>query len=757
MAGHIQLGKFSDTTLRDYSLLDIENYQSATANPFTARVTTGGPYSDLDTFNDWTIADWHMGVGNTDPESGQLFSIAETRFPGYLMPGPGWEFPVTEQNIHTSGADAVTPNEFTLLSSKRYSTSFTAPKNGDIDSVWVYLHCPYDKSVTVGLYNSASSKPDDLLVSDTVSSIQGRVHAHWVQFVFDTPQAVLDGSMYHIVISTTVTAELDSGISPYLPAVALTGSEVCNSSTDGGTSWAVEGSGTTGFQFLMTYTAVGSGTVKGIYTYGTDVFAWVDDKIVSVVGGDFVDQVTGVTIYDVMQVDNVLYVAYGTGYKRYEMDTDTTTDVVLAGTYRFLLHGGYLWRSTGVTVAYTADEITWTVLADIAGLSGNAINGMAGLERELYFATREGLYVAVTGDEILQVAPWPEVHDDNGLGMISWEGALYIPLAGGTIMRYDPSGAMVNVGINAGEELPTDLRGNVKYLAGTNYFLMAVVDTTLSLGYSSLWSYNMDGWHCLSLGPQSLGGNCLHIDRTNEHMYWGLDRSVIMRTDAPSNINNPSRYLDDLRLARESWVEYDRFYGGHRSLDKDFDRVFIDTVKVGQNVHVYWQDDDNYGDYYVSHTGDVGWQYLGTVSFTDNAIQFPATARPGGKSFRLGLRITTVDAQNTGAPVVRGLSVKYSTNVSDRWRWVLPIVVSDNQQMVDGTINPYTAAQQRAHLKELIRELAPLRFVDLDGDEYTVKVTGASRNPTRYDYLAGEAGGGARTEWVYTITIEEIS
>jgi len=46
MTGHIQLGLMADTTLRDYSLVDIERYQCSSANPFTARIATGGKYAE---------------------------------------------------------------------------------------------------------------------------------------------------------------------------------------------------------------------------------------------------------------------------------------------------------------------------------------------------------------------------------------------------------------------------------------------------------------------------------------------------------------------------------------------------------------------------------------------------------------------------------------------------------------------------------------------------------------------------------------
>lgn len=749
MTGHIKLGAMADTVLRDYALVDIQRYQQASANPFVARVSTGGPYAELDTFNDWTIQDWHSGVGNSDPEAGPLFSMAETRFPSYLMPSVGWTHLLTTWIGEAGVAPASTPNELQLLSSVRYSVSFTATRDANVENFWILLHCPYGKSVTVALHeDNGSGKPGTLMEAKAVTSTQLRAHAHWQRFAFAGGQSLTSGTRYHIVVSTTVAATLGSGIYPYMPTTTLGSSEKCYTSIDGGSTWALTtGSGLVGFYFYYTHADMGDNYVKGIYTYKNNVFVWKDNLISLISAGAYTAKVSGVTIYDVLQIDNLLYVAYGTGYKVYDMATNTLTDFT-ADAYLLRLHSGFLWRSIGTTISYTADEITWVDLPDVVGASSNAITGMAGLEREMYFATREGLYVAVAGDEILQVAPWPESHADNGKGMISWEGALYIPLYGGTIMRYDPSGAMINVGINAKQELPKDLQGSIVKLCPTNYFLLAAVEMTHYTGYSSLWSYNVDGWHCLAIGPQGIYGGAVFADRNAGYLYWGLDSSFLRRANYPSSINNPVRNLADLTLAPEGWVEYDRFYGSNHTLNKDFDRIFIDTERAGQDVHVYWQDDDNYAEYTSDHDGEMGWQYLGTVAVGESVIQFPATARPGGKSFRLALRIT-------GKPVVRGVSLKYSTNVADRWRWVLPIAVHDDQQFPDGSINPYSAAEMLEHLDSLKNDTAPLQYEDIDGAVYYVKVVAASRQVARYEWLPGSDS--PDIQYVYVLNIEEIS
>jgi hypothetical protein len=179
----------ADEELRDYALIDIERYQCSSANPFTARVSTGGKYAELDTFSDWTIQDWHSGVGNSDPEAGPLFSMAETRYPGYLMPALGWEFPLVAETQAQAGTHVTSPIEFSLLNSQKYSVSFTATSTANLDGVWVYVHCPYYKELTVELRSNSSGAPGSVLKTVTVSSTQTRVHAHWVYAVFPLAQA----------------------------------------------------------------------------------------------------------------------------------------------------------------------------------------------------------------------------------------------------------------------------------------------------------------------------------------------------------------------------------------------------------------------------------------------------------------------------------------------------------------------------------------------------------------------------------------
>jgi len=102
---------------------------------------------------------------------------------------------------------------------------------------------------------------------------------------------------------------------------------------------------------------------------------------------------------------------------------------------------------------------------------------------------------------------------------------------------------------------------------------------------------------------------------------------------------------------------------------------------------------------------------------------------------------------------MRGFALRFSTNVADRSRWLLPILVSDTQQMPDGTINDYTAAQQLAHLDELVRETAPLQFSDLDGTVKYVRVTGWNKQVDKWEWKAGTSA--PKIDYVFPLQLEE--
>jgi hypothetical protein len=737
MQGHIQLGRLSDTVLRDFALVDIERYQAASANPFVARISTGGQYNDLDLFNDQTWQDWHMGVGHVNPEEGQAFSHAMTLYSDYLLPPLKLTAALTDyaHNTDVSDFDDET-DDIIPYSTRWYSTSITPDENIILGWIGVYMFCPTDSKVNIRLYSNTADKPNTLLASslENFSTMEG-VYAHWFMCDFSSTVTLTGGTTYHIAVTTNVDALPTSGVPPHIPPVWLA-SEVSNVSTDGGSSWTAISPESKGFLTLVT--AASTDTIKGVFANANGVYVWKGNTVGKVTAGALVTIITETTIYDVKMYGNDLYVAYGAGYHRYATDTASDTNLSSTTAYMIVAHGGYMWRSLNTTLAYSSDETNWVILQPWALDDTDKITAMAGLGEDLYFATPSGLWMVALGDQILSVLGWADTYLTNGVGMVSWENALYVPMGNGLIFRYDASGGFLNISPNLKMDFPEEMRyGTIAKLYPSNFFLFAAYSSDIA-GYPSLWAYNVDGWHCLAVGPRGhISGSGMGIDVTNEHLYWGLSNGLLLRTKWPSSIVNPTFNLDAYNWARDGWVEYEKFFAGHRRLRKSSPALLLDGEQYVDDCYVYWKDETHAVWQDGSAWGDVG------------------VTRPIGLWIKVGVRLISKPGDEVTPSILRAITLKYSTNVADRWRWTLPLAIHDNQEMPDGSINPYSGEEMRAHLQSMIESTEDIQFADLDGTEYIVKVAGASRQVDRYEYQTGSDS--LSIQWVYTISLEQVS
>ena len=152
-------------------------------------------------------------------------------------------------------------------------------------------------------------------------------------------------------------------------------------------------------------------------------------------------------------------------------------------------------------------------------------------------------------------------------------------------MRFDVEGGLLQVGLRTGEELPVDMQGQIFALQPTSYFLMASLQPVSDDGYGSLWAYNEQGWHLIGLLPQGVAGGGVYLDvSTNPgRLYWGGDYGLLARANYPSSVVNPIRDEGDKLFSRYAWIEQDRYYGGHITLDTDWDGVYVDTA-AGETI-----------------------------------------------------------------------------------------------------------------------------------------------------------------------------
>ena len=758
MKGHIALS-VDGYTYREYTLYDPMRWQSSSANPFAGRVSTGGPYSLLDTFNDWTLKDWRSGVGHNDPDEGHLFSVADTRFPSQIMLPLGW----TLLNTQLGAANAtVTGTDYDNIAfdanntsggygdQEEFAASMVATATS-LNGVWVYIAAPFGTTVAARLYANSGNRPTgSALATATATSKQYRPHAHWM-YIALTKTGLTNGATYHVSISHDFTnPEAANQYSPRcrIPAVKAT-LKGSYRAEPGGTWYATTNAG---WEIAPRVIARWGSRRDIVDLVSTGTYMFVQDTYdLGKWNGTEIEAVaSSPTISDIAGVGGKLWVALGSSYATYEVGVGISP---AAGEARlFAIAGGYVWRAGDTEVWYSADGTTWEGPLTVATL-GNQIRGMAALGSALYVSCDDGLYWIAPGDFVTPVVQWPQNSSTNGVGMCQWEGALYIPLYNG-IMRYGADGSLLAVGPGQASALPPEVSGRVMHLLPTPHFLLATIANPNADGYSSLWAYNVDGWHCLSIGLQGVTMRAACINPADNHLYWAGDSGLMFKTYYPPNVRNPALDLASMTFEQEGWLEYDKFIGGYWNLSKDFESIFIDRLEDalygGANpqrrgrVQVYVQ---------VSTLGETWYHTNNSNRGTTAMFTFAQDFRPTGTWLRLGILLK---AQNrTETPIVRGLSLRYSTMLADRWRWVLPVLVSTSQEMLDGTLNTYTVAQQVAHLDSLIGSVNPVYLRDIDGTTYRTKVTGVSRSVLRYEYDVPAAT--PNIKMIYNLTLEEMA
>ena len=760
MADFIKLGT-SGTALRDYQLLDQSNYNAGLANPFAANINTSSQYGELESYSEWVMDDWQAGVGKRRPEAGgALYAHMDTRFPNQMILPMGWSYPYAELSAG-SGTDYAAGDHTVIVGAKVSAPFRMTPVAHGIVAAWVYVDAADGTTITVDVYTNSNGKPSVSAIgtvgTGTVTKL--RPGPVWAKVEMDSTQ-LLANTDYHIVVSGSAVLTL--------PKVTPTHGSAYTYSAGVWTAAAA------GFQFitgmvttennLSLESGVGESLlmedeVEFLLLSGDDMLGWTtkageryfgaySNRMVELNSDGTITLQVSVdnTITDLIAFGDQIVICHGNGYKVFNT-SDDTTDTYTEDATLMIMFGGYLWRAYQNDIYYSADGTTWVQVEDIVGPDGYEIRGMAGMGEYLYMSTDTGLYSLMPGNYVYPVVRWPTSDERNGRGMVEWNGALYIPLAE-DIVRYSQDGSMLQVGLRTGEELPTDIQGEVFSLQPTNYFLLASMRPSNPDGYGSLWAYNEQGWHGIGLMPQGVSGGGIYLDTTVNPglLLWGGDYGILARGNYPSNVVNPIRDRGTKLFSRHGWIEHDRFYGGYVSLDKDWESVYLDTENmVSATISIYWQDQDS-----------TDWELLdsNTTEDFEERWSIDGGVRPNSKWLRLGLLFRTDDESNT--PIVRAHRVKFHTMTADRWRWTMALVLSGTetqmQQKLDGTMQAYTGEQMRTHLEGLIKQVPPFVLQDIDGTQYEAKVVQASRTILRQEYFAGQSN----YQYLYTIVLEQV-
>ena len=791
MKGHIQLGTIGD--LRDYLLIDPLQYHAAPANPMAPRLNTGEKFAELTGWAEWVQADWPGGVGRQDPASnGYLYGDLDSRVSGQLILPPALGATISSALQYGTlrknrglflPAEASAYTTLTLASggTTGIDTAVYAETDWVSTCVNIFARQSAGGSATIKLYTS------EYVATGTLAG-DGAPYFAWRNVVWPEPYTfVATGNVLIeiMLVSGTLEVACGYGWANHATRIYAGGWSSVTYAPLLVTDWTGRKDGIANYySFVRTserllvvaeQTAplhtlyLGSYNVEAntiglassytlretdltITTGNTStyngVLAVADGVTITVEGGaalEITDELTTISVADedlfmaapAVQFDQYTYIPVGDGFGKIAADGNGTTETPDASIFSAWV--GYLWRATGNDVYYSADGATWTGPVAIGG-DDYRVRGLAGLERTVYVATDEGLFYVGDGDITIGISPWGTLVE-SAVRAVNYEGALCLPVAG-RIMRYSAEGAFLDIWVQRADDLPADKLGAPVLLAAMNQWLLAAVNATGDTSSSTVWAYLVEGWHPIATLPPGVLIKAMYYDRTLSRLWIGCDHGLVFWTYTPDYALNP--YNDsNARYMPYGWLETPRFYGDLKKVDKDNESVFVTgEFPAGTSAAIYYQSDQN-----------STWTLLGTVT-ADNTELFWSdyTARPTGKWIKLGVLLATSDPAKTAK--VKAVVLKYMPMTMDRERWQLPILVSEEQEMVDGSQDTQTKAQKLAHLRGLITRVAPFTLVDMDGTSYDVKVVGANRSV--YQYAPRVGAGDAVVDWIITMSLEQV-
>lgn len=727
---------------REYVLPQQGALTRSNANQVAAKIGSGaGDYDDLQDWNAWLMDEWRAGVGKKDAEAdGFLFATADTRFKQqFTLPvAMDTRYGTRSEPFIDMLAERGAGTTITIGSGEDYTKIAMGNITAPITTDWHFfvLLQGDDNCSTVTVKVTTGSAGGTVEETKTIT-LNGEPGLFWHHTTF----SALAGAT-----TRWVTMEPTSGT---MTIHTISSTDLNNALYDGA-SWTA---GTNGFIAIY----ITAYTPDSIDLMGYGKLWAVDDTLYYDSGSEPATAYSAAaTITDVLQLGGTTYVGIGDANNYVTLDDAfMSTDGGVAGRL-FTLHNGYLFRAVGNDLYYSSDASTWEGPIQVA-FGDYLIRGMAGLGTDMIVSTDDGLYRVAPGDVVFGVTKWGVISATNGQHMVNFQGQLYISL-GESLLRFDGE-TLLPYGLDLDEGLPTRYAGSIVGLEATNQWLLCLIAGS---ELSSLWAHNGQGWHCLAVLPEGMtatsmaqSGTALNWDATEIEI--GTTDGVVFKLVVPNTTRSLARVADQESallggghfILSEwfhpfAWLETSWFYGSLREVLKDFESVYIDgdSIDASNYIEVYWKDDDS-----------TEWELLGTATSPTTELRWSNYAnRPSSRRIKIALGL--YNSQQISTPVVTAIRIKYMPMIRDRWRWQIPIWVSNNQQMVDGDINPYNAAQMRVHLDGLTKQVPPFIFEDPEGTQYEVKIMNASQQLTRVDWMQETLS--FDTQYVYNLVVEQV-
>ena len=191
----------------------------------------------------------------------------------------------------------------------------------------------------------------------------------------------------------------------------------------------------------------------------------------------------------------------------------------------------------------------------------------------------------------------------------------------------------------------------------------------------------------------------------------GLFKTQYKPLDAKRSVTVGTRTFDMTRAGggiapqNGGWLTTSTYDAGTIGLRKLWRKVTIDYSLPSTSTQLYVEYSTNEGQ---------SWTAMGSITTVGNRVSQTFTLNNViANTFKL--RITLRSTNQTSSPVLFGFVVSYLPLPEPNWMWTFTIVLSESQQLMDGTTAAVDTEAEVAFLANLYRTKAMVNYIDVDG------------------------------------------
>lgn len=352
--------------------------------------------------------------------------------------------------------------------------------------------------------------------------------------------------------------------------------------------------------------------------------------------------------------------------------------------------------------------------AIVVGIGEVPVLGAITFAGFLYLARSDGLWSVGDDNIARKVLDYSNVASDtNFRGMAVHNGYLVFPIQN-SLFQWNGSRVSEITPGRLNDEFPYLAYGRFANLLAAQSYLYCSARTNETTYTESILCFDGVGWHklCDPIVDGEGSISMLEYDPINNYLWYHIDSDPQGTYYIPLQSTSLYPYANFPTTGTHSWIS-SRWDMGFRRITKSSPSILIEGRNL-LNQQVYMEV------FYSLDGGEwIPWGQVIRDGYTE--LTFPGGLKTQEYNYiQLRVDLHTTDATQT--PILEGVTLRFLMRPDVAWGWNINLPVADN--LVYGNYeNSFTAQELWNGLQDARRSKSPVKFIDLDGNEYFVYIT----------------------------------